>query len=242
MLPGLDDGAPDEATSLELLSQAIADGITTCVATPHWAPGQANRLASTAVALAERSGMKILVGQELVLSPRLADQLQAGEALTLAGTRSLLLETASLEEIAFSGEAIFRLQALGFRVILAHPERNPRWQRQSDRLFALAERGCVIQINAGSVLGEFGSDARRLARSLLRAGHGHLLASDAHCPRVRPQRLSKAVRVVADLIGDSQSRALVWDHPQAILEERPLPAVSRPSRPGFLTRLLRHHH
>ena len=36
ILPGIDDGAPDLETSLNLARQAVDDGITHIVATPHF--------------------------------------------------------------------------------------------------------------------------------------------------------------------------------------------------------------
>ena len=35
MLPGIDDGAPDEATALEMARIAVADGIRFTACTPH---------------------------------------------------------------------------------------------------------------------------------------------------------------------------------------------------------------
>ena len=39
LLPGIDDGSPDEATSLEMARIAVADGIRTTACTPHIYPG-----------------------------------------------------------------------------------------------------------------------------------------------------------------------------------------------------------
>ena len=39
MLPAIDDGAPDLATSLEMARMAYADGIRTVACTPHIYPG-----------------------------------------------------------------------------------------------------------------------------------------------------------------------------------------------------------
>ena len=39
MLPGIDDGAPDLATSLEMARIAVADGIELTACTPHIYPG-----------------------------------------------------------------------------------------------------------------------------------------------------------------------------------------------------------
>jgi len=39
MLPGIDDGAPDLHTALEMAEIAVADGITMTACTPHICPG-----------------------------------------------------------------------------------------------------------------------------------------------------------------------------------------------------------
>jgi protein-tyrosine phosphatase len=39
MLPGIDDGAPDMATSLEMARIAVSDGIRVTACTPHIYPG-----------------------------------------------------------------------------------------------------------------------------------------------------------------------------------------------------------
>ena len=39
LLPGIDDGAPDLDTALQLARIAVADGITHLVCTPHIHPG-----------------------------------------------------------------------------------------------------------------------------------------------------------------------------------------------------------
>ncbi len=40
LLPGVDDGASNNADSIELFERAIADGITHMVLTPHVHPGR----------------------------------------------------------------------------------------------------------------------------------------------------------------------------------------------------------
>ena len=42
ILPGVDDGAPDLETAIEMAKMASADGITICACTPHIQPGVFN--------------------------------------------------------------------------------------------------------------------------------------------------------------------------------------------------------
>ena len=66
LLPGIDDGAPDLATALQLAKVALADGITHMVCTPHIHPGRYDNTPQTIEqALAElRAG---LAEQQLAL-------------------------------------------------------------------------------------------------------------------------------------------------------------------------------
>ena len=67
--------------------------------------------------------------------------LDAGEELLTFGNNYLLFETSFLNEPLNLREAIFRMQAKGYKPVLAHPERYIEAQRQPDLVMALAERG-----------------------------------------------------------------------------------------------------
>ena len=62
------------------------------------------------------------------------------------------------------------LLARGHRVLLAHPERCPAFQRDPARLERLVDAGVLVQITAGSMTGGFGSTVRRFTATLLRTG------------------------------------------------------------------------
>ena len=67
------------------------------------------------------------------------------------------------------------------------------------------------------------------AHSLLLAGRVHVIASDAHDPRLRPVNLSRGLEAAAHLLGNpAAARSLVTTHPAAILEGRDLPPPHRP--------------
>jgi protein-tyrosine phosphatase len=234
LLPGLDDGPASLAGSVEMARAAYAAGIRTMVCTPHMMdryPTDPRRaleqveLVGEALEVAEVP-LRILQGGEIALAylDRLDD-----EALRLASVggagRWLLVE------MPFHGwplalpKAIADLEVRGYGVILAHPERADAIQRAPDRLRDLVGRGAMVQLNAGSFLGEHGAAARRAALTLLGGGVAHFLATDAHSAGPsRPPELEEGLQAAADGT-DVDPRALRWmveDGPAAVIEGRPV--------------------
>src|SRR5690348_6471940 len=101
LLPGIDDGAPDLATSLEMARIAHADGIRTIACTPHIYPGMYDNDAPgirTAIAALQAEldaagiGLRLVEGADVHLDTDLAGAIRGGRVPTLAGSRYLLLE------------------------------------------------------------------------------------------------------------------------------------------------------
>ena len=105
------------------------------------------------------------------------------------------------------------LQRRGFEVLLAHPERSEAFQRDPRRLGALIKHGALAQITAGSLIGDFGPQARRTARRMLEAGWVHVLASDGHHATGRPPDLT----VAAPALEPDQFERMTTAAPQALL-------------------------
>jgi protein-tyrosine phosphatase len=105
------------------------------------------------------------------------------------------------------------------------------------------EAGTLMCINAGSLWGEYGSEAERLSRRMLAAGHVDLIASDHHA---RPQRAT-TVRQAWDLLTEAgfeeQARLLLAENPGAVVEGRDTQQVApceiSESWVGRLRRLVR---
>jgi protein-tyrosine phosphatase len=238
LLPGLDDGPRDWDTTVRMARIAEADGIRKIITTPHWTGvGKETERARRCLEecseklRSEAISLELELGQEVILVPSLLKSLQDGGALTLAGSSYVLLETAQLEHEAFSHQALFQLQSHGFKVVLAHPERVRAWHRDLDVVRTLLDRGCYLQVNAGSLLGGFGSSTKRAAEVLVRNGWVSLLASDAHSDQGRPPTISAAFDRCVDLIGARQARMLVEDNPASILCDELLPYPNLDAEP-----------
>lgn len=243
ILPGIDDGPRVMEESLALARAAFADGTRTIVATPHvssqWPDNDAEKIAAAVRAVnraLEDAGIAVtvLAGAEVALS-RAAD-LDHSElrALRLGDGPWLLVEcplrpAAGLEQ----GLGVLRMQ--GHRILLAHPERCPVFQREPERLAELVTLGVLTSVTASAFTGHFGRTVKRFAFELLRRGLVHSVASDAHDAVRRPPAL--ATELVKAGLGDHAARA-AHEVPDAILRGGDLPAPPSLSV-GMQARLLR---
>ena len=256
MLPGIDDGAPDEATSLEMARIAVADGIETTACTPHIYPGLYEndgagikaRVGSLQRRLLDE-GIKLIltIGADAHLTPELLGRLKAGTAPSLAGGRYFLLEPPHTIAPPRFSESMFDFVAAGYVPVLTHPERLT-WIKQHYAVFeALVKTGVWMQITAGSLNGRFGEGAKYFGEKMLDDGLVHILATDAHSTRHRAPLLAEGQRAAEKYVGKDEARRLVFDRPQAILDNLPqrevalIPALQESdterSEPGFLSRV-----
>src|ERR1700752_4278875 len=130
---------------------AVQSGTRTVVATPHVSvryPNDAARIAEAAGELTEQLRVKEVPlegvsGAEIALS-RLID-LDAAELarLALGGGKWLLVEPPFSATASGLDELVFELVQAGHRVILAHPERCPAFQREPRTLHSLVDQGVL---------------------------------------------------------------------------------------------------
>ncbi|UCC82097.1 MAG: hypothetical protein JSW46_14000 [Gemmatimonadota bacterium] len=122
--------------------------------------------------------------------------------------------------------------------IIVHPERYWGFDRGYGVVADWRAAGTLVQLNSGSLLGEYGENVRRVAHRFLVEGWVDVIASDNHA---RPER-SPSLRATWDyLVGrglEEQARLLLATNPQRILRDEPTLNVGRvDSEGGFFARL-----
>jgi protein-tyrosine phosphatase len=115
-------------------------------------------------------------------------------------------------------ELINRLQTEGFIPILAHPEKNISFVKEQSLLLDFARRGCMVQLDAGSVLGIYGEKTRNCAKHLLVSGIVDFIASDAQRAFGYADLYLKAYRTVTGWIGVKKADKLFYSTARMILE------------------------
>ena len=228
ILPGVDDGAPDLATSLAMARMAVADGITVTACTPHIMPGiydnngPAIRQAIAdlqAVLDGEQIPLKLVCGADVHIAPDLVEGLKAGRVLALNDSRYFLFEPPHHVAPPRLAQVVFDIMAAGYRPIVTHPERLTWIENHYDLISHLADRGVWMQITAGAVTGRFGRRARYWSDRMLDESKVHILATDAHNLRNRSPILSEARKLVAKRFGEVAATEMVLTRPQMILDD-----------------------
>lgn len=229
MLPGIDDGAQNLAEALDLARLAVANGIATCVATPHIHPGRYDNDSRSIQHVWQRFRAE-LEAQEIPLVLHMAAEVRlSAELLSLIadarvpflGTWQerpvLLLELPHSEIPPGTDKFIAWLKRQNIQPLIAHPERNKAVIRDPSKIEPFVDMGCLLQLTAASVTGDFGEPACAAARYVLKQGWAFAVATDAHNVDHRPPMLDRAYEVLVNTVGESAARTLCELNPAALL-------------------------
>ena len=104
----------------------------------------------------------------------------------------------------------------GVTPIIAHPERYKIIQNDINKVLEWMDIGCLIQVDAGSVLGTLGSAAQIASEIIIKNHWCQILCSDAHDNRNRNFNLKDAVGLIENWVGKN-AYSLVYDNPKAVL-------------------------
>jgi len=246
ILPEIDDGPATLADALLMAELAVAGGNSAIFATPHLATRQdlekapclTGHIARLQDALADAGiPLRLLPGMEVYPDEFVVEAAAAGYPITLGhGGKYLLLETPPIRFPLGFEHLIYGLELQGITVILAHPERSAAVQDTPQVLEPFVQRGVLLQINAGSLLGRQGPRAEETARRLLALHWVQFVASDAHSPRRRRPGLAPVMRRLTDLVGQDMAAALVKRNGQCIIDGRSIdsaPLAYQAARKGW---------
>ncbi len=234
-LHGVDDGPESIETSLKMLRRAAMTGIRAVAATPHvldnLSPGWEETVLlrfqeiSRAV-IAEQIEIDLYLGSEIYFQFNLPDLAEWSIGSYRGMGIYTLVETSLSQYPRHFEQALDILLSRGKRHIFAHPERVGSLLGDFATIAALAEKGILIQVSSGSLLGNFGREVEAYTWGLLERGVVHCVASDAHDEYHRPFNLGTAWNAVSARCGEDIADLLMYANPRHILfgeEAEPVP-------------------
>jgi len=238
LLPGVDDGAATWNDALVMARTAVADDISVAIVTPHQlginreldGPSIRAKTAHLQEFLNQRDvSLRVLPGAEVRVEPDLVEKIRQGEVLTLADRGRYVLLELPHEVYLPLDELLGNLRRAGLIGILAHVERNQGVLAEPAVTASLVSAGCLLQVTAGSITGNFGPNVQKLARRLIERGEVHFVATDAHGPDMRRPQMRRAFQKTVELAGYRAACNLFCHNPAAILHDEPLALSSKPS-------------
>lgn len=229
-LPAIDDGPKTKYDALNLCRMLVDDGITTVIATPHQL-GQFDgcneaREIREAVSLLNKEletqhiPLTVMPGGDVRLDERICQLLKDDKILTLAdGGKYILLELPT--EILIDIEPLLiELACLDIKVIVSHPERHFVLNRHCEIIPKWLSQSALLQITAGSLLGDFGRSAERAAWQFLKEGWVSFVATDSHNLNRRKPRMRAAFANISREMGQTIAHLVCAENPLRVLEGR----------------------
>ena len=192
ILPGIDDGAPNIATSLQLVKGIQALGINKTVATPHVigdlyrnTPATINRALNQLKAACAEDGIdiEITAAAEYMLDDYFMQLLKSSAPLLTIHKNIILTELSFAAPTDNLHKMAFEIVSSGYQPIMAHPERYYFYHQNYDAYDELKDMGFLLQVNLLSLTGYYGKPVAKAAKYLLANDMADLVGTDMHHER-----------------------------------------------------------
>lgn len=234
IIPWVDDGAESARIACQMAELSLRSGVDTIVATPHsnLQGARLNYRGRTyteyfsmfrALLIQHEIPLRVLPGSEVFAhGSNLRQLLQEKKVVTLNHSRYLLVEFNFQTPAEELGRLLSTVTSYGYIPVIAHPERYSAVQNSPGLPLQWYDRGYVIQLNKGSLLGRLGQASAETAQYLLTSQVAHVIASDAHDMRGRAPGFQSLMPLLRDTCSPSYVEALLWENPYRIVTDQDL--------------------
>ncbi len=251
LVPGVDDGSRTLKDALEGVARLRDAGFLRLATTPHLEGSLTRQPKALHLRLAEvdreweafraaveagHAGLEVLRGHEVMLD--VPDPDFSDPRTRLAGTDFVLVEWPRLTVPPETPRVLTRLRDLGYRPIIAHPERYGGLDAELALPGEWRRMGALLQVNYGSLAGRYGPAPLRRALTLLERGWLDLLSTDFHGRPHLALYLEEARELFARLDADEHFSVLSGANPARVLAgEDPFPLPPLALKKGLWSRL-----
>ena len=192
LIPGIDDGSRNMEESIDMVRTLQKMGYKKLITTPHIMSDAYRNTPEIirsglqklrAAVKAEGIDIELEAAAEYYLDEAFIENMEKTEFLTFGGAHKyILFETSYVSKPLSLKDAIFKLKALGYTPVLAHPERYQYFWDLEDlgQIRSLKKRGALMQVNLTSFAGTRGRRAARIAREMAKEGLIDFIGTDLH--------------------------------------------------------------
>lgn len=230
LIPYVDDGSKSVEESLKAMKAAEEQGVSEIILTPHnvdkikieeYTDSSAvkARYEELRKAAADNDiNIRLHMGQECLYHSNLLKMLDDGRALTLAGSRYVLVEF--LHDTSYRDllEGLTRIRDGGYVPVLAHYERYDCLTKKG-AVKGLKDEMFLIQMNFDTVQREYGLFKRNPFQKDLLNGYVDFMGSDCHGIEYRKYFIVPSVQWMKEKLPKAYFRMLLIDNPRKILEK-----------------------
>jgi len=228
LLFGIDDGSKSIEESIDVLNDMYKYGYTDIILTPHYIKDSKynssrinnyKRLKELRNALIENDiNINLFLGNEIYIDEDIFELIKNGIVSTLNNTRYILIELPMSGEYEDYKYIFSDLMRKGCKIILAHPERYIAFQKDFNKIYELEKLGVYFQSNLGSIVGDYGIEAEKTIKRLLKEKKIAFLATDIHHKKHDYNKWEMAKEIALKYISEEEYNILTVDNPKELLK------------------------
>ncbi|NMB33596.1 MAG: phosphoesterase [Clostridium sp.] len=249
ILDGIDDGPKTIKEAVELSIKLRKNGIREVIATPHFIADSdfmptteciKKKISKLSKELKRQNvDLQIYPGMEVFASDDTIEKLDEGKIFTLNNSKYILLEFPFANVPRYMSDLLFTIQLKGYRPIIAHPERYSALYRKSGIINDAVEKGALLQINSGSLMGLYGSGPYKEALRLLKNGMVHLIATDAHGGKRTIPSIDEVKKALSGICGNKNTNRILHTNPMSVLKDLEVESMASTDKSYFMMGVLK---
>ena len=230
LLFGVDDGSRTLEESVHVIKKLSEVGYTDIILTPHYINDSTyvstreenlDVLKRLKVGLIRNNvNVNLYLGNEIYIDSEIANLLKNNIISSLNDTKYLLIELPMSGENEIYYDIFLDLINMGYKVILAHPERYISFQKDFNKIYELKELGVLLQSNVGSVLGDYGRGAKKTIKRLLKENLITFMGTDMHHNKEEYTFVLKAKKKMGKYLTQKQINNIFENNAKVLLNDK----------------------
>ena len=214
LIYGVDDGSKDIETSLKVLSNLSENGVTDIILTPHYIvdTNYVSKKTDNIKKLKELQrevkklgiNINLYLGNEIYIDKDILKYIEENKMCSLNNTEYILVELPMSGVYEDYLDIFSNLINIGFKVILAHPERYTSFQKDYSLINEVVATGVLLQSNIDSIVGGYGKEAKKTMKYILKNKLVSFVGTDIHNNKSDYSYINKAINKFKKYLTDDE--------------------------------------